>query len=251
MSAFAELTQAGAESPPRAAVVLGSGLAGAASDFVELVGVHYGDVPGVVPPTVSGHGGRLALGDWAGVRTLVCAGRVHFYEGHPWDRVTRLVEFAADLGVRTLILTNAAGGIDPDLEPGDLMAIHAHWPLLSPQAWMNIVPVTEPYTPALVDRARGMGLPTGVYAAVTGPNYETHAEVRMLGKLGCSAVGMSTAREAEAAAARGLRVAAVSCITNNAAGVVPGVLTHAEVEATAKLAVNRLAAVLAELVRAA
>lgn len=251
MSAFAGFERACAGSPPRAAVVLGSGLAGAAGDFVGQIGVLYGDVPGLVPPSVSGHRGRLSVGDWSGVRTLVCAGRAHFYEGHARDRVTRLVELAADLGVRTVILTNAAGGIDPDLEPGDLMAIRAHWPLLGPKAWQTVEQVAGPYTPELVKLAQSLGLPAGVYAAVTGPNYETHAEVRMLGKLGCGAVGMSTAPEAEAGAARGLRVAAVSCITNNAAGVVPGVLTHAEVESTAKLAVGRLATVLSALVRAA
>lgn len=249
MSAFESIRAACAESPPRVAVVLGSGLAGAAADFVEAVGVDYAGVPGLASPTVSGHRGRLALGDWHGVRTLVCAGRVHFYEGHDAARVTRLVELAAELGVGKVILTNAAGGIHPDLEPGDLMAIRAHLTLLGPRDWADATPVAGPYTPELVKVSQSLGLATGVYAALTGPTYETHAEIRMLRTLGCDAVGMSTAREASAAHARGLRVAAVSCVTNSAAGLVPGKLTHSEVEATARRAVGRLAAVLGTLVQ--
>ena len=248
MSSFAELARACGDSPPRVAVVLGSGLAGAATAFAPAVGVAYRDVPGLASPTVAGHSGRLTVGDWGGTRALLCSGRVHFYEGHGWPRVTRLVELAAELGVHALILTNAAGGIHPDLKPGDLMAIRAHWPLLGPTAWTRPEPIAGPYTPELVAVSQHLGLLAGVYAALSGPTYETHAEIRMLQKLGCDAVGMSTAKEAEAAAARGLQVAAVSCVTNSAAGLAPGALTHAEVEATAKTAVGRLAGVLAALV---
>ena len=154
MSAFAEFARHCGASPPRVAVVLGSGLAGAAGEFVTAASVDYGDIPGLVPPSVSGHGGKLSVGDWSGVRALVCAGRVHFYEGHDWPRVTRLVELAADLGAGTLILTNAAGGIDPDLEPGDLMAIRGHWPLLGPGAWADRDFVSGTYTPELLAVAR-------------------------------------------------------------------------------------------------
>ncbi len=251
MTPFAAFESAYAAVEPRVAVVLGSGLGGVAQAFREHASVGYADVPGVPPPTVAGHRGRLAVGDWDGVPALVCSGRVHFYEGHPWDRVTRLVELAADLGVRAAVLTNAAGGIRADLNPGDVMAIRAHLALLGRDAWRTVCPETGPYTPALVAAAETAGLPTGVYAGLTGPAYETHAEVRALRLMGADAVGMSTVREALAAAARGLQVCAVSCVTNKAAGLAPDPLTHADVEAVARAAVARVTGAVGALVRAA
>jgi purine-nucleoside phosphorylase len=261
---FAEFVRIARHLQPRVAVVLGSGLAGVAADFREHASVGFGGVPGLVPPTVHGHGGRLAVGDWSGIPAVLCSGRLHFYEGHPWDVVTGTVRVVADLGVRVLVLTNAAGGIHPALGPGTLMAIRRHLPILGPADWRTIPPESGPearaagngpYSPRLIELAQahevaaGRELLAGVYAAVTGPCYETPAEIRALKACGADAVGMSTAKEAEAAAARGLEVAGISCITNRAAGLSDGPLDHQEVLTNAKLAVDRLRDLLGHLVR--
>ena len=236
---------------PRAAVVLGSGLAGVAELFVPAAVVGYGDVPGLVPPSVAGHRGLLAVGAWGGVTAVVCFGRVHLYEGHPWERVTRLVALAAELGVRALVLTNAAGGIRADLGPGSLMPIRGHLKLLGGEAWRALTVNLSPYSPRFLAALASPDLaPPGVYAALTGPSYETPAEIRFLRTAGADAVGMSTAVEAEAAAGLGLEVAAVSCITNHAAGLSPGPLSHQEVEANALLAVNSLGRIVSRVLRA-
>lgn len=155
-----------------------------------------------------------------------------------------MVELVADWGVQQLILTNAAGGIRDDLNPGDLMAIRGHIPLLDADGWKHRAhqgPLSQPYS------LFAASLPTGIYAALTGPCYETPAEIRALRAMGADAVGMSTAKEAEAAVARGLVVAGVSCITNKAAGLTAGTLSHHEVEQTAKTAVQRLGGVIDHL----
>lgn len=236
---------------PRVAVVLGSGLGGVTATFAADAVAPYAEVPGLPPPTVAGHKGQLAVGTWAGVPAVVCSGRVHFYEGHPRDRVTRLVEIVAGFGVTTLFLTNAAGGIRTGLYPGDLLLLHAHLKLLGPAAWREFTPAS-PYSVRLLRLLLDLDptLPTGVYAALTGPCYETPAEIRGLAAAGADAVGMSTAVEAEAAAGLGLEVAAISTITNKAAGLGGGPLSHAEVEQTAKLAVGRLAGLVGRFVAA-
>jgi purine-nucleoside phosphorylase len=285
MIAFDQFRAAVGSLQPRAAVVFGSGLSEAASPFVPVASVPFADVPGLVPPTVAGHKGRLSVGHWAGVPAVVSFGRVHFYEGHPWDRVTRLVRLIAECGVKTLVLTNAAGGIRDDLTPGDLMAIRGHLKLLDGFAWKDLTPpaplsmngeggvlapqacgkegeAAELNTPSpFMERGTGgevsvanpytllAPLPTGVYAALTGPCYETPAEIRALRAVGADAVGMSTAVEAETAAELGLTVAGISCITNKAAGLSDGPLSHGEVEATAKTAVAKLADLLTGMIR--
>lgn len=242
---------------PRVAVVLGSGLSGATAAFREDASTPFGDVPGLVPTTVHGHNGRIAIGDWAGTPVLVFHGRLHFYEGHSWDVVTGPVRIAADLGIRTLILTNAAGGIHPTLDPGGLLAIQKHFRLAGPDAWRELAAGRggrTPYSGRLVrlmqehEAAAGRKLLAGTYAALTGPCYETLAEIRALAACGADAVGMSTAAEAEAAVELGIEVAAISCITNKAAGLGTGSLDHAEVLTNAKLAVERLGGLLARLV---
>lgn len=257
MSAFGEFARAAAQVKPRTAVVLGSGLAGATSAFVERASVAFGDVPGLVPPTVHGHGGRLLVGEWAGAPALLFAGRVHFYEGHRWDVVTGTVRTAAELGATRLVLTNAAGGIHAALVPGELMALTGHLKLLNGDAWRTLAgndAVARPYSAALLDaalaheRAAGRELVAGVYAALTGPSYETPAEIRALAACGADAVGMSTAMEAEDAVRLGLEVAALSCVTNRAAGLTGAPLDHAEVLVNAQLAVARAGALLAHLV---
>jgi purine-nucleoside phosphorylase len=258
MSAFPAFAAAVRGLAPRAAVVLGSGLAGVTSAFREIVSVPFSDVPGLVPPTVHGHKGRLAAGEWAGVPVLVWFGRLHFYEGHPWDVVTGTVRAAADLGAKALFLTNAAGGIHPSLGPGNLMALRGHLLLQGPVAWRTLAAgaaPASPYSPRLLaamrehEAAAGRDLMAGIYAALTGPSYETPAEIRALAAVGADAVGMSTAKEAEAAAALGLEVAAVSCITNKAAGLSTGPLDHREVLDNAKLAVEKLGELLTAVIR--
>ncbi len=228
--------------PPRAAVVLGSGLSPASAPLHSLASIAYADITGLVPPSVAGHKGKLEYGTWNGVPTLVCSGRTHFYEGQAWDRVTALVRLVFELGARRIILTNAAGGIRDDLNPGDLMAMTGHWKLLNSESWQHRKFTTAPYT------LLAPNLPQGVYAALTGPCYETPAEIRALKALGCDAVGMSTAMEAEAAFALGMQVAGISCITNKAAGLGSGTLSHHEVEITAKTAVLRLGAILGSMI---
>jgi purine-nucleoside phosphorylase len=252
---FAAVRAASDRLMPRAAVVLGSGLSGATVGFEPVAVVGYAEVPGLVPPTVAGHKGQLAVGSWAGVPVLVFAGRVHFYEGHPRERVIGPVHLAAELGAKVLVLTNAAGGIHPALAPGSVMVIRDHIKLLDGRGWKALgeglagTPAaaagrtaTPPYSPRLVALLRQLDptLLVGTYAALTGPCYETPAEIRALAALGADAVGMSTAMEAEAAVALGLEVCGLSSVTNRAAGLSAGTLTHAEVEETAKRNAGRV-----------
>jgi purine-nucleoside phosphorylase len=215
--------------------------------------VAFADIPGLTGTSVVGHSGSLALGEWAGRRVLLFEGRLHYYEGHPWGGVTRPVQIAADLGVRTLLLTNAAGGIHEALAPGSLMILRDHLEWTRPYCWREpglgaLGPARpSPYSSRLRDvlatagRELGMELLQGVYAQVTGPCYETPAEIRALRIWGADAVGMSTAREIQAGQDRGLECAAVSCITNRAAGLSAGPLDHKEVLATAAQQSERLA----------
>lgn len=255
MPAFAAFAAAARTLAPRAAVVLGSGLGDVLTAFREHTSVGFGDIPGLVPPTVSGHGGRLAVGAWGGVPALVFFGRLHFYEGHPWDVVCGPARVAAELGARAFLQTNAVGGIHPSLGPGSLMAVSAHLTLFGPAAWRELSRAA-PYSPRLLaaltahEAAAGRELLVGTYAALTGPSYETPAEIRALKELGADVVGMSTAREAEAAAGFGMEPAAVSCITNHAAGISATPLDHAEVVRNAKLAAARLATLLGAVVAA-
>jgi purine-nucleoside phosphorylase len=258
MTPFADFAQTVASLAPRTAVVLGSGLAGATAAFTEHASVGFGDIPGLVPPTVKGHGGRLAVGEWAGVPALLFLGRLHFYEGPPWHVVTGTVRIAAELGAKRIVLTNAAGGIHPALNPGDLMAIRGHIKLLEANTWRALTDdsaLSQPYAQRLIEVVQsheaevGRELLAGVYAALTGPCYETPAEIRALAKCGADAVGMSTAMEAEVAARLGLEVAGLSCVTNKAAGLGGATLDHAEVLANARLAVARIGEVLGALIR--
>lgn len=235
---------------PRIAVVLGSGWGAAAAPFREQVSIPFAALPGLVPPSVPGHAGRLAVGDWDGVPVLLVHGRLHLYEGHPPEVVTGPVRLAADLGVRCLVLTNAAGGIRPDLIPGTVLALRGHLALIGPHAWKRLAAgqaLASPYSPALL--ARLTDLPMGIYAGVTGPCYETPAEIRALAACGADAVGMSTVLEAEAAAARGVQVVGLSCVTNAAAGLADAPLDHRDVLARAAHATAQLANVLTRLVR--
>jgi purine-nucleoside phosphorylase len=237
--AFAEFASAARAAPLRAAVILGSGLGAVADGCEVLASVGYADIPAMAPPTVAGHRGRLDLVLWGNHPVLVAQGRVHIYEGHSVERVTRLVRLFAELRCPMLILTNAAGGIHPSLNPGGIMVIDRHWKLLGPDDWKSLDRPTRIYSPDGLELLRHLS-PTphfGGYAALTGPCYETPAEIRALAACGADAVGMSTAVEAEAAAALGVEVLAFSCITNKAAGLSADALSHTEVEANAKLGI--------------
>lgn len=232
---------------PRTAVVLGSGLGVMNSCFQEAASLPFSDIPGLAATSVGGHAGRLAVGEWQGVPALVFFGRLHFYEGHSWDAVTAPIRLAAELGVKRLVLTNAAGGIHPELPPGSLMALRGHLSILERTAWKT-ASVATPYSGQLLQQMEASPMLSGVYAALTGPSYETPAEIRALVAMGADAVGMSTAREAEAAASLGLEVAAISCITNRAAGLGDAPLDHAEVLVNAKLAVDRVGEAIGRLI---
>lgn len=224
------------------AVILGSGLGAVAAEAEARGGivVDYADIPAMPGTAVAGHQGRLVLGqgDLAGM--LFFQGRAHYYEGHPLSSVTFATRMSCVLGIRQLVVTNAAGGIAAGFAPGDLMLIDGHWSFL-PVAESSTTPhrSVSPrlWNPQLRDLARGvsteLNVHEGSYAMMSGPNYETPAEVRMLHHLGVSAVGMSTVPEALAAARRGVNVLGVSCITNVASGLSDQPLDHAEVSETA------------------
>jgi len=244
---------------PRAGLILGSGWGEAAQAFAVRDALPYDALPGLGAGAVAGHAGRLLWAEGGGVETLVFQGRRHFYEGAGWTPVALPVYLLRQLGAEVLVLTNAAGGLHTDLDAGDLMIITDHLnlmgdhPLIGPHdpAWGPRFPdLSQVYCPRLAARLeqsfRTVPLPVrrGVYAAVTGPTYETPAEVRLLRGLGADAVGMSTVPEAILARAAGLRVAGLSCIANRAAGLHPRGLSHAEVLATAQAALPKLRAVL-------
>jgi purine-nucleoside phosphorylase len=228
---------------PRVMLVLGSGLGGLADEFEEPVTIPFDEIPGFTAATVEGHTGALVAGRLEGVECIALQGRYHLYEGHPPERVVLPIRVMAALGARTLIVTNAAGGINQTFRAGDLMLIDDHInfmgqnPLIGP-----VVPgderfpdMSEPYDRGLQRLAeeaaieRGIQTLRGVYAAVAGPSYETPAEIRMLGRLGADAVGMSTVPEVLVARAIGVRVLGVSLISNLAAGLSAMPLSHDEV----------------------
>lgn len=236
---------------PKVAIVLGSGLGEVVADIEPITQIGFADIPGVPTPSVAGHSGKLTLGHWANQTILVSTGRLHFYEGHPWEDVTRMVRLFADWNVDTLILTNAAGGLRPEFEPGTLMIVDGHAKILDANDWRQFGKVDrKAYSPEFVTSLRTFDptLSTGSYIALTGPCYETAAEVRALTVMGVSAVGMSTAKEADAAHNAGMRVAAISTITNKAAGITGEPLTHDEVSINAKKAVDQLRRILHHLV---
>lgn len=239
---------------PTAAVVLGSGLKDALSDFPILAEIPYSEIEGMPAPTVPGHSGCFRVIDCSGAPILAAVGRTHIYEGRGMDAVTAGIRKIASWGARAVLLTNAAGGIRADLAPGTLMRISDHINLLgySPlEGGANFVDMSRVYDrdlagemDAAASRA-GVPLASGVYAATRGPQYETPAEVRMLAALGADAIGMSTVPEAIMARALGLRVAGLSLISNHAAGLGHDTLDHHEVVAAGRDARDAVAALLA------
>jgi purine-nucleoside phosphorylase len=229
---------------PTIGLVLGSGLGDFADTLEEAVRIPYQDIPHFPVSTAPGHVGALVIGKKCGQVVAAMQGRIHYYEGHTMQTITFPVRVMAKLGVKNLVLTNAAGGANASYNPGTLMLIrdHINYGFANPLIGENLdefgprfPDVSDLYTKelrtAVKDKAAAAGihLEEGVYMMFTGPNYETPAEVRMAQILGADAVGMSTAPEALVAGHCGMRVVGVSCITNHAAGVTDQKLDHAEV----------------------
>jgi purine-nucleoside phosphorylase len=233
---------------PAVGLILGSGLGNYADQLEESVVIEYGAIPHFPVSRVAGHAGRLVIGRRGGASCVAMQGRVHMYEGHGAAHVAFPARVLIALGARTLIVTNAAGGLNADWAPGTLMLIRDHinllpdHPLRGPndeRLGPRFPDMTRAYAAELRDLARaaahqaGVSLEEGVYVATTGPTYETPAEVRMMQRLGADATGMSTVPEVIVASHMGARVLGISCITNKAAGITGEALSHEEVTATA------------------
>ena len=264
VEAAAEFIRGKAQDVPTVAVVLGSGLGDFASRLSDSISLSYNVIPNWPASTVVGHEGRLAIGDLDGRRVAVLAGRAHFYEGHDLRTVTFPTRVLGALGVKTLILTNSAGGVNTQFSPGRLMVIDDHINLMgaNPLTGPNddrfgprFPDMTEVYSRRLrkaADEAAaslGYELQHGVYAACQGPSYETPAEIRYLRKIGADAVGMSTVPEAIVARHMGMEVLGISCITNMAAGVLPQPLNHEEVLEVARKARDTFGSLLQTVIK--
>ena len=236
---------------PAMGLVLGSGLGGFADGLQDAVRLPFGDIPGFLAATAPGHAGALVLGRHGGQVVAALQGRVHLYEGAAPEDVVLPVRVMRALGVHTVLLTNAAGGINPRFAPGTLMLIEDHINLMSANPLVGPNPdglgprfpdMSAVYTPALREAlalaasAQGIRLEKGVYLGCSGPSYETPAEIRAFRTLGADAVGMSTVPEAIAARHAGMRVLGISCITNPAAGMQAAALSHQEVLAASEQA---------------
>lgn len=248
-------------SPPAVAVILGSGLGDAVAGLEAERTFSFTDLPGFPEPSVPGHPGRLAVGSLAGVPTAAFLGRVHFYEGHPMSLVTLPARLAAALGARVLVVTAAAGGLDPDLDPGTIVVGVDHLSFLGenplrgwrdPEGAPVFADLSRAYDPALAEvalsAAARLGVPAtrGVYAAMPGPTYETPAELRFIREAGATVVGMSVVPEVCAAAALGLRCVGLFCVTNRTGEEV----SHREVTEVARASAGRLGALLEGIVPA-
>ncbi len=249
--------------PPAIAVVLGSGMGALADRLTDRVHVPYADIPHFPVPTVAGHRGNVVVGAFESARVLILQGRFHDYEGHGLEAVTFPIRVLQCLGVRTLILTAATGGISPALRPGDLVCLPDHLNLLgkNPLRGPNddrlgtrFPDMTEVYSDRLRSLAReaaaqrGLALATGVYACLPGPSYETPAEIRMLRTLGADVVGMSTVPEAIVARHGGMDVLAFALVTNAAAGVSDAPICHEEVLEEGRKAIPRLGSLIETVV---
>ena len=249
---------------PRLAVVLGSGLGGAVEllDAEPRLRIPYGDIPNVPGSSVEGHAGELVAGTVRGVPTVILSGRAHQYEGYSHRASTLLLRAVIALGIETVVLTNAAGGLEPAFNPGDVMLITDHLNLSgdNPLRGPNIdrfgprfPPMTDAYDPelraaALASASRvGVALREGVYVMLAGPSYETRAEMRMIRGLGAQAAGMSTAHEVIVARHAGVRVLGFSLITNMATDDVETGATHAEVLEMGAIGAGRLVTLLGDL----
>jgi purine-nucleoside phosphorylase len=259
----AESVRARAPQTPEVAIVLGSGLGAFADRLKGAVTIDYGDIPHWPASSVVGHAGRLVMGQVEGRRVIVLAGRAHYYEGHSLSTVTFATRVVAALGAKSIVLTNAAGGINTSFSPGTLMVIDDHInlmgsnPLIGPNDDLfgpRFPDMTNVYSARLraiadaASAAAGVPVRHGVYVALHGPSYETPAEIRFLRGIGADAVGMSTVPEAIVARHMGIEVLGISCITNPAAGVFPTPLNHEEVMEVARRVGGQFISLLEEIV---
>ena len=250
---------------PEIGIVLGSGLGDFARQVEKSAEISYDSLPDFPVSTVAGHAGKLIFGYVRSVPVVVMQGRVHYYEGYSMEQVVAPIRLMGMLGAKKLLLTNAAGGVNTDFTPGDLMVITDHISAFVPSPLRGENP--EALGPRFPDMSRvydeemrravltagetlGQPLRQGVYLQWQGPNYETPAEIRMFRTLGADAVGMSTVCEAIAARHMGLRVCAVSCITNMACGILPQPLSHEEVQQTADRVKDKFQALVLESLEA-
>lgn len=236
---------------PEIAIILGSGLGPLADEVQSPVVIKYSDIPGFHSSTVKGHAGELVCGMVSDKKVIVMSGRFHYYEGHDMDAVTLPIRVFAKLGIKKLIVTNAAGGIKPSLNPGSIMLITDHLSYMCPSPLRGpnldefgprFKDMTEVYTKEYIEAARmtakehNIPVDEGVYCFFRGPQYETPAEIRGIAILGADAAGMSTVPEAIVARHCGMKILGISLITNKAAGLSSTELSHSEVTATAKKA---------------
>jgi purine-nucleoside phosphorylase len=248
---------------PAIAIVLGSGLGDFADEVSDALKIDFAAIPHFSRSTAVGHAGRLVVGKVAGIPVIVMQGRVHLYEGHLAAQVAFPIRVFARLGVRAVILTNAAGGINLDYGQGSLVVIKDHInlqgqnPLVGTedlQFGPRFIDMTEAYSRSYrrlaQDAARKLGIdvPEGVYAGLLGPSYETPAEIRFLRAIGADLVGMSTVPEVIVARQMGIKVLAISCVTNMAAGVVDKPLNHEEVLETGKRVAGQFKSLLREVI---
>lgn len=263
ITAAAEYILARIPRQPRVGLVLGSGLGGFADTLDDPIRIPFAEIPGFPQTTVEGHTGALVFG-WKNRRFVaVLQGRLHYYEGYSQQEITLPIRVLSAIGIKTVVLTNAAGGINKRFKPGDLMLICDHInlsgsnPLIGPNldAFGPRFPdVSDLYCADLRQDVKelsaflGIPLWEGVYLMTSGPNYETPAEIRMMRTLGADAVGMSTVPEAIVAAHCGMQVVGISCITNMAAGVLPQKLDHSEVVETAAKVRTKFQRLLTDLV---
>jgi len=248
---------------PAIAIVLGSGLGDFADEVADPVKISFADIPHFSRSTAIGHAGQLVVGKIAGCPVVVMQGRVHLYEGYPASRVAFPIRVFARLGARAAILTNAAGGINLDYGQGSLVVIKDHInlqgqnPLVGaedPRLGLRFIDMTEAYSRSYrrlaVEAAKRLGIaaPEGVYAGLLGPSYETPAEIRFLRAIGADLVGMSTVPEVIVARQMGVKVLAISCVTNMAAGVLDKPLNHEEVLETGRRVAGQFKLLLREVI---
>lgn len=248
---------------PEIGIVLGSGLGELADEYCSLA-IQYSEIPGFEASKVSGHKSRLVFAEINGKKVVMMQGRFHYYEGHPMQKVVFPIKVMKTLGVKTVILTNAAGGVNPAFNPSDLMIITDHInhmnvnPLIGPNdddMGKRFPDMSEVYSAELVDLVKktaskqGIDMQEGVYMAFTGPSYETPAEVKMARVIGADAVGMSTVPEAIVAKWAGMDVIGISCICNSAAGVSTVALSHDDVIHAANIAKDRFKVLVKEVIK--
>ena len=248
---------------PEIGIILGSGLGDLADEYC-IKAISYSEIPGFEASTVSGHKGQLVFAEINNKKVVMMQGRFHFYEGHSIQKVVLPIKVMKKLGCKTVILTNAAGGVNPAFNPSDLMIITDHInhmnanPLIGPNddtMGERFPDMSEVYSPALVEQTKkiasklGIDVQEGVYMALTGPSYETPAEVKMARILGADAVGMSTVPEAIVAKWAGMNVIGISCICNSAAGVSTVALSHADVIHAANVAKDRFKILVKEIIK--